>query len=79
MALEHYRKVKWIETNWFPTLKAAEEHVNRTLPTQSTERCCVRDDGFSCTLLRGHSHDHEAWGGSVMYHSWPNMQQVREQ
>lgn len=38
---------------------------------QETRRGCHADDqGYHCTLFKGHLGPHEAWGRFTMHHTW---------
>lgn len=65
------RNPYWMK-NTYLTLGEALNHADTTLAKQVGDCCKVEDDGFGCTLFKGHSGDHEAWSGNTCYHKWPN-------
>ena len=62
--------------NWISTHFMSRDEADRFFEQSMgrvTKSCCGEvDDGFHCTLLKGHPDDHEAWVGHIKYHQWPN-------
>jgi hypothetical protein len=72
------KRVNWVPTCYM-TQAAAYSFMEQSQARQVGACCNVGSDaGRCCTLFRGHSGDHEAWGYSytVLMEKWENKDEV---